>query len=150
MTWIVMPGQANSLGTVFGGQVAAWIDVCAAVAAQRFCRAQVVTAAMDSLIFRDPILQGQVAVLQAKVNWAGKSSVEVGVRVEAEDPKTGNRLHTSTAYLTFVALDDHRNRVQVPTLILENEEDERRWKDACDRREVRLAARARDKSRHPK
>ena len=150
MTWIVMPSQANSIGTVFGGQVAAWIDVCAAVAAQRFCRAQVVTAAMDSLIFRGPILQGQIAVLRGQVNWAGRSSMEVGVRVEAEDPKTGVRLHTSSAYLTFVALDEDRVRLQVPTLHLENEVDERRWQDACERREVRLAARERDRQRqHP-
>jgi len=147
MTWIVMPGQANALGTVFGGQVAAWIDVCAAVSAQRFCRTQVVTAAMDSLLFRQPILQGQVAVLQAQVNWAGRTSVEVGVRVESEDPMTGIRQHTSTAYLTFVALDVHRNRVQVPTLELVTDEDRRRWADACARREVRLAARQRDRER---
>ncbi len=144
-----MPGQANALGTVFGGQVAAWIDVCAAVSAQRFCRTQVVTAAMDSLIFREPILQGQVAVLQAKVNWAGRSSVEIGVRVEAEDPMTGNRLHTSTAYLTFVALDENRRPVQVPVLELETDEDRRRHDAACDRRETRLAARERDRQRRP-
>ncbi len=148
MTWIVMPGQANALGTVFGGQVAAWIDVCAAVSAQRFCRQQVVTAAMDSLIFRQPILQGQVVVLQAQVNWAGRTSIEVGVRVESEDPMTGVRLHTSTAYLTFVALDDQRNRIQVPTLELETDDDRRRWADACARRDVRLAARKRDRERH--
>ena len=150
MTWIVMPGQANSLGTVFGGQVAAWIDVCAAVSAQRFCRAQVVTAAMDSLLFREPILQGQVVVLQAQVNWAGRTSVEVGVRVESEDPKTGVRLHTSTAYLTFVALDEHRNRIQVPTLELATDEDRRRWNEACARRELRLAARQRDRAKRSK
>jgi acyl-CoA hydrolase len=148
MTWIVMPGQANALGTVFGGQVAAWIDVCAAVSAQRFCRHQVVTAAMDSLIFRQPILQGQVVVLQAQVNWAGRTSIEVGVRVESEDPMTGERRHTSTAYLTFVALDQARNRIQVPTLTRVTDEDQRRWVDACARRDVRLAARKRDRERH--
>ena len=142
MTWIVMPGQANALGTVFGGQVMSWIDVCAAVAAQRFCRHNVVTAEMDSLSFRGPIQQGQIAVLQAQVNWAGRTSMEVGVRVEAEDPKTGVRTHTSTCYLTFVALAENREKVQVPQLILETDEDRRRHAEATERMDARKARRA--------
>lgn len=141
MTWIVMPSQANALGTVFGGQVMAWVDVCAAVAAQRFCRHNVVTAEMDSLTFRGPIQQGEIAVIQAQVNWAGRTSMEVGVRVEAEDPKTGTRRHTSTCYLTFVALSDSREKVQVPTLVVETEDERRRWNEACERREARLTRR---------
>ena len=141
MTWIVMPGQCNSLGTVFGGQVMAWIDVCAAVAAQRFCRGNVVTASMDSMSFTGPIQLGQIAVIQAQVNWAGRTSMEVGVRVDAEDPKTGTRLHTSTAYLTFVALDEHRNKVAVPALSPQTEDEHRRFHEAQERREIRLAAR---------
>lgn len=141
MTWIVMPGQCNSLGTVFGGQVMAWIDVCAAVAAQRFCRGSVVTASMDSMSFTGPIQLGQIAVIQAQVNWAGRTSMEVGVRVDAEDPKTGTRLHTSTAYLTFVALDEHRNKVAVPALSPQTDDEHRRFSEAQDRREIRLAAR---------
>ncbi len=82
MTWIVMPGDCNALNTVFGGQVCSWVDVCAAVAAQRFARTNVVTAAMDSLVFKAPIRHGMVAVLRAMVNWAGRTSLEVGVRVE--------------------------------------------------------------------
>lgn len=141
MTWIVMPGQTNSHGTVFGGQVAAWIDVCAAVSAQRFCHSAVVTVAMDDLLFRAPIRRGHVAVLQARVNWAGRTSMEVGVRVEGEDPLTGQRVHTSTAYLTFVALDEHGKPHEVPELDPVTEEDQRRWREARQRRERRLEIR---------
>ena len=141
MTWIVMPGQTNALGTVFGGQVMAWVDVCAAVAAQRFCRHNVVTAEMDSLSFLGPISKGQIAVIRAQVNWAGRTSMEVGVRVDAEDPLTGIRTHTSTCYLTFVALSEDKQKVQVPTLRLDSDEDRRRHREASERREARLARR---------
>jgi acyl-CoA hydrolase len=140
-TWIAMPGVANALGTVFGGQVMAWIDVCAAVAAQRFCRSDVVTAAMDQLVFEAPIRQGEIAVVQAMVNWAGRTSMEVGVRVEAEDPYTGDRRHTATAYLTFVALDRDRKPQAVPTLSPESDVERRRFAEAAGRRAARLAAR---------
>ncbi len=138
MTWIVMPGQTNALGTVFGGQVMAWIDVCAAVSAQRFARCTVVTAGMDSLNFRAPMRQGNIAVLRASVNWAGHSSMEVGVRVEREDAITGERTHTSSAYLTFVALDSRGNKVRLPTLSPETDEEIRRHHEAEMRREARL------------
>lgn len=147
MTWIVMPGQTNALGTVFGGEVMAWIDVCAAVAAQRFARGPVVTASMDSLLFRAPIRKGEIAVLQATVNWAGKTSMEVGVRVEAEDPNTGTRTHTSTAYLTFVALDDTGAKRRVPNLLCETDDERRRCANADVRRARRLAARTEDRLR---
>lgn len=149
MTWIVMPGQTNALGTVFGGQVMAWIDVCAAVAAQRFARSDVVTAAMDQLLFRAPIRHGEIAVLQATVNQASRTSMEVGVRVESEDPRTGRRTHTSTAYLTFVSLDEHRRPRELPVLAPETDEERRREREAIQRRNDRLAARERDRERHP-
>lgn len=142
-SWIVMPGQANSLGTVFGGQVAAWIDVAAAVSAQRFCRSAVVTVAMDDLLFRAPIRIGHVAVLQAQVNWAGRTSMEVGVRVDGEDPLTGLRVHTSTAYLTFVAVDAQGQTTPVPTLLPESEDEKRRWRQAQERRKRRMDLRER-------
>ena len=142
MSWIVMPGQTNSLGTVFGGQVMAWIDVCAAVSAQRFSRMDVVTASMDYLIFRKPIQRGEVAIVESMVNWAGKTSMEVGVRVFAEDPKTGKRTKTSTAYLTFVALNDARKPSAVPPLLPQSEDEQRRFDQAIERRAQRLAARA--------
>lgn len=146
MTWIVMPGQTNALGTVFGGQIMAWIDVCAAVSAQRFARSMVVTASMDSLSFRAPVRQGNVVVLQSSVNWAGSSSMEVGVRVESEDPLTGERSHTSSAYLTFVALDANREKATVPTLVPETAVDLRRAQQAQRRRAQRLALRDKDPS----
>lgn len=143
MTWIVMPGDCNALGTVFGGQVCAWVDICGAVAAQRFTRTNVVTAAMDSLVFKAPIRHGKIAVLNAMVNWAGRTSLEVGVRVEEECPETGERTHTSTAYLTFVSVDAHRVPQPVPKLVPRTPEEERRHREALHRREDRLAHRAR-------
>ena len=150
MTWIVMPGHTNARGTVFGGQVMAWIDVCAAVAAQRFARRSVVTASMDHLSFRAPILQGDITVLQATVNWAGRSSMEVGVRVECEVPTTGERRHTSTAYLTFVALNNDQVPCALPELDLVSDAEKRRFQDAKERREHRLDLRNRDRQRQTK
>jgi len=141
MTWIVMPGQTNALGTVFGGQVMSWVDVCAAVSAQRFARSHVVTASMDRLDFRNSIRSGDVVVLRSMVNWAGRTSMEVGVRVEREDPHSGSRTHTATAYLTFVALDRYGQKRSVPRLLPENEEQEDRARAAEHRRALRLAAR---------
>ena len=147
MTWIVMPNHLNALGTVFGGQVMSWIDVCAAVSAQRFTRTTVVTASMDSLNFRGPIRKGDVAVLQAQVNWAGRTSMEVGVRVEREDRATGHRTHTATAYLTFVSVDDDFKPTSVPKLRAQTDEEGRRMEDAILRRADRLAVRERDRLR---
>jgi acyl-CoA hydrolase len=141
MTWIVMPGQANALGTVFGGQIMAWIDVCAAVSAQRLSHSDVVTVGMDELTFEAPIKQGHIVVLRSLVNWVGSTSMEVGVRVESEDPRTGVRRKTSTAYLTFVAVDADGARLRLPPLVLTTPEQERRFADACRRRDQRLASR---------
>ena len=143
MTWIVMPGHCNALNTVFGGQVMSWIDVCAAIAAQRFCRSNVVTASMDQLHFTGPIYHGQIAVVKAMVNWTGTTSMEVGVRVESEDPYTGERKRTSTAYLTFVALDKEGNKTKVPELVRETDLQRQRYREAQQRREDRLASRKR-------
>lgn len=142
MTQIVLPSHANSLGTVFGGQVAAWIDICAGVAAMRHARNISVTASMDDLHFLAPCHVGEVMILQAHVNRAFDTSMEVGVRVEAENPLTGERRHTATAYLTFVALDDQGNRVAVPPLEPETEAEQRRYRQAGQRREWRLERRA--------
>ena len=142
MTQIVLPGDCNALDTAFGGKVMAWVDICAAVACQRFARTTVVTAAMDSLSFEAPIRRGHVAVLRAMVNRAWRTSMEVGVRVEEEDPTTGTRVHTSSAYLTFVALDEHHALCEVPRLEPVTELERRRWREAELRREARLAVRA--------
>lgn len=147
MTWLVLPQHTNNVGGVFGGQVMAWIDVCAAVSAQRFARRVVVTAAMDELSFKAAARDGHVMVLQSTVNWAGRTSMEVGVRVESEDPLTGARVHTSSAYLTFVALGEDGRPVPVPRLLPQTEVERRRYEDAARRRERRLAARAEDAAR---
>lgn len=145
MTWIVMPGQANALGTVFGGQVMAWVDVCAAISAQRFTRTNVVTASMDEFQFRAPVKQGQIVVLQSQVNWAGRTSMEVGVRVESEDPLTGERRHTSTCYLTFVAIGEDGRPCVIPELRPASDDERRRHAQGQIRRERRLAAREEDR-----
>lgn len=146
MTWIVLPQHANALGSAFGGSVMSWIDICAAVSAQRFTRTTVVTASMDELSFRAPLPQGHIAVLQAMVNWAGRTSMEVGVRVEHEDPSTGRREHTSTAYLTFVALGADGAKIPVPRLVPRTPEERRRFDEACRRRERRLSAREQERA----
>lgn len=143
MTQIVLPGDCNALDTAFGGKVMAWVDICAAVACQRFVRGNVVTAAMDQLLFKAPIRRGKVAVIRATVNRAWTTSMEVGVRVEEECPQTGQRTHTSTAYLTFVALDEDHRPTQVPVLEPQTDDERRRHHEAGLRRADRLAARER-------
>lgn len=142
MTQIVLPTHTNNLGTAFGGQIAAWIDICAAVSAQRLARAAAVTASMDGLHFRRPVRQGMVVVLQSQVNRVWRSSMEIGVRVDAEDPATGNREHCCTAYLTFVVIGADGRPGVAPGLDLEGqEENERRWTQAAIRRKSRLELR---------
>jgi acyl-CoA hydrolase len=116
MTQLLLPGHTNALGDAFGGQIAAWVDICGAVSAQRFCRGSVVTASMDQLHFLRPVRRGMVVVLQARVNQAWRTSMEVGVRVDAEDPNTGARSHCCSAYLTFVKLGEAGRPVPIPTL----------------------------------
>ncbi len=138
MTEIVLPSHTNPLGTAFGGQVMAWIDICAGIAAQRHARQVVVTASMDDLHFRSPIHKGEFVVLKAQVNRSFHTSMEVGVRVEAENPLTGERRHCSSAYLTFVALDESGHRVHIPPLTPETDEEKRRYEEAAERRRYRL------------
>lgn len=138
MTQIVLPPYTNAHGTIFGGQVAAWIDMCGAIAAQRFCRLHVVTASIDELHFHHAIQRGHIVILRASVNAAWKHSIEVGVRVEGEDPLTGARTHTSSAYCTFVALDEAGNPTTVPRLRAETEDEIRRAGEAEARRALRL------------
>ena len=142
MTQIVLPSHANNHGTAFGGQIAAWCDICAAVSAQRFCRGPVVTASMDQLHFLLPALRGMVVILRSQVNQAWKTSMEVGVRVETEDPLTGERQHCCSAYLTFVSLGADGSPVPVP--VLDTASDpvfQRRSKEAQWRRDARLRMR---------
>jgi acyl-CoA hydrolase len=138
MTQLVLPEHTNAIGTIFGGQVAAWIDICAAIAAQRFCRRQVVTVSIDSLRFLNPIQRGHIAIFQASVNAAWRTSMEIGVRVEGEDPMTGDRTHTASAYCTFVALDANGRPTMVPEALAESTVDQRRKDFAELRRSDRL------------
>lgn len=142
MTQIVLPEHTNAHGTIFGGQVAAWIDICAAIAAQRFCRKPVVTASIDELHFLHPVQRGHIVMFRSCVNAAWSRSMEVGVRVECEDPLTGERTHTASAYATFVALDDVGHPTGVPQLAPETDVERRRMAEAVARRAHRLAVRA--------
>jgi acyl-CoA hydrolase len=139
MTETVLPGDGNSLGTAFGGRIAQWIDIAAAIACQRHCRQRVVTASMDDLHFLLPIRVGMIVELRAQVNAAFRTSMEAGVRIESEDPISGERRHACTAFLTFVAQDPAGAPVEVPQLELETEEDRRRNVEAKERRSIRLA-----------
>ena len=135
---IMMPQHANILGPVFGGVILAMMDKAAAVAAIRHARRSCVTASIDRVDFREPIHVGELVVMRASVNYAGRSSMEVGVRVEAEDLVSGFRRHTNSAYLTFVAIDRAGRPVEVPELVPETPDDRRRYTAAQARRRLRL------------
>lgn len=141
MTELVLPGHTNALDTVFGGTVMSWIDICAAIAAQRHSGREVVTASMDRLSFVAPIRRGWVVNLKASVNFTSRTSMEVGVRVDAENPRTGEMFHTASAYMTFVALGSDGKPTEVPKLVLETDNEKRRYAAAQKRREVMLASR---------
>lgn len=138
MNEMVLPNDANTLGNVLGGHVMHLMDMCAAMAAMRHCRKVVVTASVDHLSFHHPVKVGELMILKASVNYADRTSMEVGVRIEAEHPLTGEKRHTSSAYLTFVALDEHGQPTRVPRAVPVTETDKRRCKAAKKRREDRL------------
>ena len=142
-----MPQHANNLGHVFGGVILAMMDRTAAVAAVRHARLPCVTASIDRVDFREPIYVGDLVVMRASVNYAGRTSMEVGVRVEAEDLLTGRRRHTNSCYLTFVAVDRAGRPVEVPDLIPETPEEVRRYREAADRRRRRLEERELERQR---
>ena len=138
---IMMPHDANNLGHVFGGVVLSMMDRTAAVAAIRHARTTCVTASIDRVDFREPIHLGDLVIMKASVNFVGRTSMEVGVRVEAEDMLSGNRRHTNSCYLTFVAVDRNGRPVPVPAIRTETEDEERRSKAAQERRRRRLEER---------
>ncbi len=137
MTELVLPGHTNSLDSIFGGVVMSWIDICGAIAAQRHSQKEVVTASIDKLNFLAPVKKGWVVNLRARVNFVSRTSMEVGVRVEAENPKTGESFHTASAFLTFVSLGSDGKPALAPQLILETDEDHRRFEAARLRHEER-------------
>jgi len=146
MNEMVLPNDANMLGNVLGGKVMHLMDMCAAMAAMRHCRQVVVTASVDHLSFHHPVKVGELMILKASVNYADRTSMEVGVRIEAEHPITGEKRHTSSAYLTFVALDDRGYPTPVPKVMPETECEKRRFQEARKRREERLKLMRREES----
>jgi acyl-CoA hydrolase len=143
---LALPTDANAFGNFLGGKVMHLVDLAAAMAAMRHARRPVVTASVDSLQFLHPVHIGELLLLHSSVNRVFRSSMEVGVRVETENLLTGERLHTCSAYLTFVALDENGKTTAVAPVIPETQEEDRRYREAGERREYRLAMRNRAKS----
>jgi acyl-CoA hydrolase len=143
MMEMVLPTDANILGNILGGKVMHLVDICAATAATRHCRRPVVTASIDYLEFRHPIRVGEMIIVKAALNRVFKTSMEIGAKVWSENLLTGERQHTSSAYLTFVALDDHGKPMLAPPYQPVTPEETRHWHDANIRRDNRLAIKAR-------
>jgi acyl-CoA hydrolase len=141
MTEIVLPNDTNAQGNILGGRVMHLIDIAAAMSAMRHCRRSVNTVHVDKISFRHPIPLGHFVLLEGQVNYVGRTSMEVGVKVWSENPLTGERRHTSSAYLTFVALDGDRQPTPVPPLTLETDDDRRRFAEAEARRAANLRLR---------
>jgi acyl-CoA hydrolase len=138
---IMMPQHANNLGHVFGGVILSLLDRVAAVSAIRHARQNCVTVSVDRVDFREPIHLGDLVVMKASVNYVGRTSMEIGVRVEAEDLATGARRHTNSCYLTFVAIDRNHRPIEIPAIVPESEEEKRRYQAAQERRRRRLEER---------
>jgi acyl-CoA hydrolase len=138
---LMMPQHANVLGHVFGGVVLAMMDTTAAVSAIRHARLACVTVSVDRVDFREPIHVGDLVIMKSSVNFVGRTSMEVGVRVETENLLTGVRRHTNSCYLTFVAVDRNGRPVPVPPLRPETPDEIRRYEAARQRRERRLQER---------
>ncbi len=138
MTEMVLPNDTNRLGNLLGGRLMQWIDIVAAIAASRHTNRVCVTASVDELNFHHPIHEGEVVLLQASVNRVFRSSLEIGVRITKENLLTGERTHTNTAFLTFVAIDDSGKPVPTIPVRPVTREEKRRYRDAALRRERRL------------
>jgi acyl-CoA hydrolase len=136
-----LPTDANTFGNVLGGKVMHLVDLAAALAAVRHARCPMVTASVDQMSFLHPVHIGELIMLQSSVNRVFRTSMEVGVRVQVEDLITGHRKHTSSAYLTFVAIDSSGRRVPIAPVIPETEDEKRRYAEAGERRTHRLAMR---------
>jgi acyl-CoA hydrolase len=141
MTQLVLSDETNTLGNLLGGQLMHWIDLVAAIASMRHSRRVCVTASVDEINFIHPVKLGEVVTLAASVNRVFTTSMEVGVTVSAEDLMTGETHHTSSAYLTFVAIDQAGKPVPIDPILCEDDEEFRRYKEALQRRELRLQRR---------
>ena len=142
----MLPQHSNNLGLVFGGVILAMMDTASAVCAIRHARNICVTASVDRVDFREPVHLGDLVIMKCSVNFVGRTSMEVGVRVESEDLQTGNRRHTNSCYLTFVAIDRNGKPVEVPRLVPETEDEIRRYEAAKARRRRRLEERTSEKA----
>ncbi|MFH2012610.1 MAG: acyl-CoA thioesterase [Pseudomonadota bacterium] len=145
MAQIMNPQDANPAGNVHGGIIMKLIDTVAGAVAVRHARANAVTASLDRLDFHYPLFVGDMVTLRASLNLVGKTSMEVGIRVESENLMTGEKRHIASAYMTFVALDRNNRPTPLPPLILETDEEKRRNEQAKGRRERRLAEKTKEK-----
>ncbi len=134
---LILPNDTNLLGNVLGGRVMHLMDMCAAMSAYKHARTAVVTASVDRLDFLAPVKMGEIMILKSSVNYTGKSSMEVGVRIESENPKTGDIYHTSSAYLTFVSLNENGKPKRVDNINPENDNEIRRFNEGKVRHEER-------------
>jgi len=141
MTELVLPNHTNQLGNLLGGQLMHWIDICAALAAAKHAQRVCVTASVDRIDFHHPIKVGNVVTLIASVNRAFRTSMEVGVKVFGESIELGTRIHTNTAYLTFVGVDINGKPVETFEIIPETDDEKRRFEEALQRRKYRLEGR---------
>jgi acyl-CoA hydrolase len=139
---ICLPNDANMLGNMLGGHVMHLVDVCGAIAGMRHARGPVVTASVDQMTFLHPIHIGELVCLKSQVNRVFRTSMEVGVKVWVENLHSREIRHTSSAYLTFVAVDAVGNKIPLPPVVPETEEDKRRFEQAAERRAYRLACKA--------
>ncbi len=143
---LMIPEDANPAGNVHGGVIMKHIDETAGVVAFRHCRSNAVTASIDSLVFHHPVYIGDLLTLRASLNMTARTSMEIGVRVESENLMTGQVHHTASAYLTFVSLDADGRPQDVPPLVIETDREQRRNRQAGERRKMRLAERTRHRS----
>ncbi len=144
---LALPGDANNWGFLLGGKVMHLVDVCGALAAMKHARCPVVTASADSINFLHPVQMNQLITLKSSVNRVFNTSLEVGVKVLVEDVMTGEVRHTTSAYLTFVAIDENGRPVPVAPVIPETEDQRRRFEEAGNRREYRLAQRRKNRQK---
>jgi len=139
---LMMPTDANVLGNVFGGAVMKYMDEAAAIVAWRHAGKNVVTASIDRMNFFAPVFVGNLLILKASVNYVGNTSMEIGVRIEAQDPSTRKGVHAGSCYLTYVALDEKGRPTRAPPLIVTTTTEKRRFKEAAARRKLREAENA--------
>lgn len=146
---VMQPQHSNPAGNIFGGVIMSMIDNAALIAASRHTHKNCVTASVDRLDFLSPVYVGNVVFAKASINYVSTTSMEIGVRVEAECLVTGNRSHVASSYLTFVALDDNDKPTQIPPLITETKEDERRFHEGAERKKARVKKRAHQEPQSP-